>query len=351
MALKLIHNFVRRQRIIFLAFSLFILVPLGTIYFGSEFSNGRGDYQLSLKSLFQIDKVYSKQCEWFTEQSTIKTGIDMLSLIDKLPYDNTYGGAWTQGYEITYNPKQWNEYEKLQVIIVPHSHNDPGWLMTFDQYFEESSKHILDSIVNTLSEKPTRKFVWAETSFLSVWWRQTSEEMRNKMKRLITETKQLEIVTGGWVMADEATSHYYALIEEMISGHEWLKSNIDSSVRPSYGWSIDPFGYSSTMAYILKQMGFDGMLIQRIHYHLKKQLALTNDLEFMWRQGWSTPNSKDTSIVCHAMPFLSYGISHSCGPDPDVCCKFDFASGWYVPSPSYTIVLYIFYIIKVYQSK
>jgi hypothetical protein len=57
------------------------------------------------------------------------------------------------------------------------------------------------------------------------------------------------------------------------------------------------------MAYLLKQMGFQGMLIQRVHYHLKKYLSKENRLEFMWKQGWSTHESKDTSILCHVMPF------------------------------------------------
>jgi alpha-mannosidase II len=120
------------------------------------------------------------------------------------------------------------------------------------------------------------------------------------MKKLILETKQLEIVTGGWVMTDEANAHYYAMIEQMIEGHEWLRANIDQSIKPTYGWSIDPFGHSPTMAYLLKQMGFEGMLIQRIHYHSKKHLAKTNDLEFRWRQAWS---HTDSLILTHLMPY------------------------------------------------
>ncbi|GAV80833.1 Glyco_hydro_38 domain-containing protein/Glyco_hydro_38C domain-containing protein/Alpha-mann_mid domain-containing protein [Cephalotus follicularis] len=240
-------------------------------------------------------------------------------LYDKIEFRDVDGGPWTQGWRVGYKGDEWDS-ERLKVFVVPHSHNDPGWKLTVDEYYERQSRHILDTIVDTLSKDVRRKFIWEEMSYLERWWRDASENKRESFTSLV-KTGQLEIVGGGWVMNDEANSHYFAIIEQITEGNMWLNETL--GVIPKNSWAIDPFGYSSTMAYILRRMGFENMLIQRTHYELKKELALSKNLEYIWRQSWDAEETTD--IFVHMMPFYSYDIPHTCGPEPAICCQFDFA--------------------------
>lgn len=262
--------------------------------------------------------VSPQDCQFALGGQGQKPELQMLTVSEELPFDNVDGGVWKQGFDITYSPHDWDA-EDLQVFVVPHSHNDPGWVKTFDKYYAEHTQHILNSMVTKLQEDPRRRFLWAEVSFFAKWWDNISTQKRNAVRRLVGNG-QLEMATGGWVMPDEANSHYFALIDQLLEGHQWLERNLGAT--PRSGWAVDPFGHSSTMPYLLRRANISSMLIQRVHYIIKKHFSATHSLEFMWRQTWDSDASTD--ILCHMMPFYSYDIPHTCGPDPKICCQFDF---------------------------
>lgn len=243
-----------------------------------------------------------------------ETIVDMRQLNYELPFDNPDGGVWKQGWNI--EPKT----GPLKVYVIPHSHCDPGWIKTFDEYFQRQTKQIITTVIQSLAKDERRKFIWAEISYFEWWWNEQDEETRKLTRRLL-ENHQLEFVTGGWVQPDEANSELYAMEIQLQEGHDWIRKTFGEEYIPHYGWAIDPFGYSPTMAWLLQKYGFRAMLIQRVHYAVKKELAKRKHLEFYWRQTW---DSGQHDIFTHVMPFYSYDVPHTCGPDPSVCCQFDF---------------------------
>jgi alpha-mannosidase len=92
-------------------------------------------------------------------------------------------------------------------------------------------------------------FVWTEISFLSMWYSGAHDARRANFHQLIEEGR-FEILTGGWVMTDEANVNIYGMVDQLIEGHEWLRTHLN--VTPKSSWSVDPFGHGGTFPYVLK---------------------------------------------------------------------------------------------------
>uniref|UniRef100_A0A672MN49 Lysosomal alpha-mannosidase n=1 Tax=Sinocyclocheilus grahami TaxID=75366 RepID=A0A672MN49_SINGR len=113
----------------------------------------------------------------------------------------------------------------LNVHLVPHTHDDVGWLKTVDQYYygdrnniqHAGVQYILDSVIDQLQKDPARRFIYVETAFFYRWWRQQSQSTQKIVAQLVNEGR-LEFINGGWCMSDEATTHYSAVIDQMTLG-------------------------------------------------------------------------------------------------------------------------------------
>ena len=103
----------------------------------------------------------------------------------------------------------------ITVHLVPHTHDDTGWLKTVDQYHSGSNNTIqhanvgrlISSVISSLSRNPERTFVYAEIAFFQRWWRVQSRATQALTRKLVA-AGQLSFVNGGWCMHDEATPHY-----------------------------------------------------------------------------------------------------------------------------------------------
>ncbi|KAK9839362.1 hypothetical protein WJX84_005048 [Apatococcus fuscideae] len=180
--------------------------------------------------------------------------------------------AATYAAKIKYNTSAVRDPGKLNVHLVPHTHDDAGWLKTVDQYYYGSEtkiqlagvEYILDTLVNELWANKDRRFSYGEMAFFSMWWERQDEEIQDRVKQLVDEGR-LDFINGGWVQHDEAAAHYVAMIDQTTRGHRFLKETFNFT--PRIGWQIDPFGHSSTHASLMcGALGFDGLFFGRADY-------------------------------------------------------------------------------------
>lgn len=189
----------------------------------------------------------------------------------------------------------------LNVHVICHTHLDTGWVETFDQYYYGYVETILNSVVKSLSENPRRRFIFVETAFFMRWWREQNEFMRSRFKRLVNNG-QLEFISGGWSMNDEAVSHYSAIIDQMTLGHKNLyKIFGQCGGINKIGWQIDPFGHSREYASLLSQMGFEGLFLGRIDFQDKIFRQNMQSMEFVWKSSPSLGSYK-TDLFTSILP-------------------------------------------------
>ena len=59
----------------------------------------------------------------------------------------------------------------LVVHLIPHSHVDPGWLRSIDEYYDERVRRILANTVRHLVLDRRRTFVWETVAYLDLFLR------------------------------------------------------------------------------------------------------------------------------------------------------------------------------------
>jgi alpha-mannosidase len=134
---------------------------------------------------------------------------------------------------------------KINVHLVPHTHDDTGWLVTVDQYFFNEVYYVVDTVVDNLVKDPKRHFIYVETGFFARWWDEQPDDRRNLTRSLVANG-QLEFINGAWCMHDEASPYYVEMVDQTTRGHQFLRKNFGETAIPRGTWQIDPFGHSNT---------------------------------------------------------------------------------------------------------
>ena len=190
----------------------------------------------------------------------------------------------------------------INIHVIPHSHMDPGWLKTPEQYYDsEAIEGIFDTIVKELSENSKKTFVINEIYYFKIWYTSTSYEQKEKFKKLLQE-KRIEFVSGSYIINDEANPLYYNIIDQIRIGNQFLLEEF--GILPKTGWYIDSFGHSAGNAHILSQMNFDNLVLGRMHTDFLELMQKKQKTEFYWDPFGNNSNKK---ILTHVLP-LHYGF-------------------------------------------
>jgi hypothetical protein len=80
----------------------------------------------------------------------------------------------------------------VNVFLVPHTHDDVGWLMTIEGYYQSQVKHIIDTSLAAMLANPSRKFIYVEQAYFTLWWNDpnTSDQQRAQMKQVVSEGRR-----------------------------------------------------------------------------------------------------------------------------------------------------------------
>ncbi|GAB5356636.1 hypothetical protein AAMO2058_000306400 [Amorphochlora amoebiformis] len=185
---------------------------------------------------------------------------------------------------------------KINVHIVPHTHDDTGWQVTVDQYFYQNVYYILDTVVRALAEDPNRRFMYVEIGFFARWYDTQPQRIKNLTKKLVSN-RQLEFINGGWCMHDEAAPYYVEMVDQTTRGHQFLVKEFGKVANPKGTWQIDPFGHSNTQAWLLSaEAGMGSLFWGRMDYLDAEKRIKNSGLEWIWRGSQSLGKSADTFI-------------------------------------------------------
>ena len=206
--------------------------------------------------------------------------------------------------------------QALTVFILPHSHDDPGWVRTADQYFDFIVGPMYTTVVAALVANEKRKFQAVEMVYFKQWYETVATPTMRAQAHGLVASDQLSFAVGGWVMPDEATTDLADLVETMSLGQRWIYETFNKT-RVKHGFQVDPFGASSSFAALSAKLGFQTHLVARLNYFDKGWMQDNKQLEFMWRPSPSLYAAPEKlQVFTHIMDQFQYAQRESSPQSP-----------------------------------
>ena len=178
-----------------------------------------------------------------------------------------------------YNPTN-NYFRKRNYHMIGHSHNDPGWVFTFNEAHKKIEKQMEVILRNQKSGGyKTFLFTISDIIFLPGYEKLRPGSIK-EIKELVSQ-KKIDIINCGMSMPDQALTHYDDLMNTFEYGREFCLEQL--GVLPKVGWSIDPFGQSAYISRLFAEMGYTAQVINRIPFYQKAEFKRKKNMVFNWK--------------------------------------------------------------------
>ncbi|KAI8323178.1 hypothetical protein GQ54DRAFT_116086 [Martensiomyces pterosporus] len=214
--------------------------------------------------------------------------------------------------------------QNLTLHLLPHSHSDIGWNLSFQDYYASSVHAVMRRAAVELWKRADRRFTWGDLAFVHMWMADEGDkpnsvlpgdDSRLTWRQVLAELMrrgQWEFAGGTYVSPDEGLTTWWAHNSIVDLGHRVLARELNSSV--GVAWQIDNFGHMDTMPYLLKNTGYEELILGRMAYRDLYDFASKSDLQFLWQSPKHAQLAEDAPLLTH---FLSV---HYASPSP----SFDF---------------------------
>ena len=132
-----------------------------------------------------------------------------------------------------------------------------------------------------------------------MWWPHQTEATREKF-RTIVRRGQLEFVGAGWSQNDEVTPAWADIVDNQVTGHEYLRRIGLQDICPQpgrcvrYGWQIDMFaGFSGATPSLWALSGYDGMFSRwEGTAAMRKDFEQEQAFEYLWDASRHLPKER-----------------------------------------------------------
>ena len=78
-----------------------------------------------------------------------------------------------------------SQQRTINVHVVPHSHMDAGWLLTYEGYYSAKVSRILQNVVTSLKNSHERTYTLGDISFFKHFYDKLTAEKKDEVKALI----------------------------------------------------------------------------------------------------------------------------------------------------------------------